>query len=136
MRHNDISKMSEPPAVRSRLLQWYSSDGISAKFLSLLGAHKANAQILSRVGYVLADFAAYEEAILISGAKVTKLFGIKLIPDLLSCEGARADKSVAPTLVQVVANLSVDPHCSALLSQCDTLSKAMKGCSFDVNVWD
>jgi hypothetical protein len=64
--------MSEPPAVKSPLLQRYSSDGILAKFLSLMDAHKANAQILSRVGYVFANFTANEEAILISGAKSHK----------------------------------------------------------------
>jgi hypothetical protein len=128
-----LTKISERPAVRAELLQRYTSDGILAKFLLLMDAHKVNAQILSRIGYVFADFAAYEETILISGAKVTKPFGIGLIPELLSCEGAKSDRSVAPMLVQVVANLSVDPHCSALLSQCDTFVKAMKGCTFDAS---
>jgi hypothetical protein len=128
-----LTKISGRQAVRSELLRRYGSDGILAKFLLLMDAHKANVQILSRVGYVFTDFAAYEEVILISGAKVTEPFGIKLIPELLSCEGAKSDRSVAPMLVQVIANLSVDPHCSALLSQCDALSKAMKGRTFDAS---
>jgi hypothetical protein len=42
---------------------------------------------------------------LISAAKVTKSFGIKLIPELLRCKGAKSNSSVAPMLVQVAANL-------------------------------
>jgi hypothetical protein len=125
-----LTKISERPAIRSELIERYKADGLLAKFLLLMSTHRTHAQILSRLCYVFADFVAYEAAVLSAASKVTRPLDIKLISELL---GVQTDKSVSVMLVQVIANLSVDPDCASLLSVSSAIPRAMCGCTFDAN---
>jgi hypothetical protein len=106
-----LTKISDRDNVRTDILTKVSADALVALFLKLMDSHRGNHQILSRLSYVFSDFAAYEPAFLSSAAKLD----LNLIDELLQIEEIQTDKEVAGMLVQVVANLSVDPNCSASL---------------------
>jgi hypothetical protein len=125
-----LTKLSDRPSVREDLLEKFTASGIVTRFLQLLDMHRGNLQIVSRISYVFAEFAARESSVLVAAANLTDPISIALIPDLLTVDRVQADRGVAALLVQVIANLSVDSICSSVLAASDFVSRIMPGCNF------
>jgi hypothetical protein len=93
----------------------------------LIEKYKGNQQLLTRLAYVFADFAAREPAILAAAGKSEELC---VLGSCLEGQNAKADRSVTAMIVQVIANLSVDADCAARLSQSDAISGTFEKCTF------
>lgn len=124
-----LTKISERDEVRAAVLSNSGAQTVLSQFIDLMVRHKANHQIISRVGYVFADFAAYEPSLLEAAGSSAK--SIEQIPTLLEDEEMQNDREVAAMVVQVIANLSVSKECSDILEGSTVLAKMLSGCSFD-----
>jgi hypothetical protein len=122
-----LTKASGLDSVRCELLERYSATGFLTRMLSLIEKHKGNPQILTRLAYVFADFAAREPAILTAAGKCAELC---VLGSCLEPNNAKSDRSVTAMVVQVIANLSVDADCAAVLSRADSIARAFENCTF------
>ncbi|OHT09288.1 hypothetical protein TRFO_21855 [Tritrichomonas foetus] len=125
-----LTKMSERPEVRHSVLKKFGDDKILTLFFTLLVNHPSNHQLLSRLAYVFADFASYEQTFTLAAGKITDPYSISVLTDVLSNPEILSDSELTALLLQVVANLSVDEECSSLLSFGDTIAKLFVGRTF------
>jgi hypothetical protein len=128
-----LTKVSDHQSVRSDLLEQYTGEGIVIRLLQLIDQHRSDLRIISRVAYVFAEFSAREPIILSAAGQLSTPVSVSLLPQVLSSEEIQADRGVAALLVQVIANLSVDPACSAMFTSPDFLACFMPQCTFDAN---
>lgn len=128
-----LTKMSDNDEVRETLIDKFSAEQIIVLLIQLLQKHNDQHQILTRVAYVFADFAAYEPSILEVGGALSEPVDIALITDMLSVKDIREDKEVSAMLLQVIANLSVDEKCASLLTLSESIPQMFECCTFAEN---
>jgi hypothetical protein len=125
-----LTKMSDRDSVRKEVLGQYPDPGLLVLLLTLMDKHRENMNILSRLFYVFADFAACETAFVAAAGRVTRPVDVAMISDLLESESVRSDRTVAAMAVQVIANLSVDADCAALFMLSNVVPDTMTMCTF------
>lgn len=123
-----LTKISERDNVRSAVLDFYGAQNVLEMFINLMTRHKSNHQVILRIAYVFADFAAYEESLLQAAGKSPSIFQTA---ELLEDEELQKDREVAAMVVQVIANMSVDPKCARVLSSCPAIPPLYMSCTFD-----
>ena len=126
-----LTKVSERDEVREEILKRFGAEAVLSKFIDLMVRHQENHQILSRIGYVFADFAAYEESLLAVAGEASHASEVEQIAKLLENDALQNDREVAAMVVQVIANLSVSEKCSAILKTRMILAYLLVGSSFD-----
>jgi hypothetical protein len=128
-----LTKISDRDSVRRDIIDRYSADGLLTQLLMLVDKHKENSQILNRLFYVFADFAAFESDILMAASHLKVSPDISAIPDCLKLEKVKSDRALTAMVVQVIANLSVDEACASILMRCDFICDCLPGCTFGGN---
>lgn len=125
-----LTKMTQYDDIRGQIIEQFTAVGLVTLLLRLLQIHKSVPKNISRICYVLADFAAQEDEILTVAPTISENVDLAVITDLLQSEPVMGDKEAAVLVLQCIANFSVDPKGAEILSLSEDIPPLFKGHTF------